>query len=452
MTRRDNLESIAIHSAHFFEMATREGLPARINANPELAPLKSSLSSLGGLLMKWGLVTKANGRFVSVPEAAAKLNDDAAESILAAFARTAEPMTSPAIGILGGDGRDLIDAVEKARPFLSELPPSKGNEAPKARTGLFRTERFITRDMLKANPDTLFVFGDNLARQGFGGQAKEMRGEPNAVGIPTKKAPRRDEAAYFTDADFEIAAKAMEKDLNRLKAHIAKGGDIVFPTDGIGTGLAELSRRAPKIDAHIQAQIQNIKALSREAAPVRPGADLRANPDAHPVEVLNKRMLPRGTPPADIIDISRFGTLRFEGDIKPTLGNPFVMNEYRGHDGSREDVVRKYASKLAADFERPGFKDWFSKVTEGKKGVVCFCAPELCHGFVTKAAIEAIRSGRDPREAIRPFETDPTAARAAQEKQSTQSIPSPSEAPGRDTADHCTNSSHQRIRQPGFSR
>jgi redox-sensitive bicupin YhaK (pirin superfamily) len=42
----------------------------------------------------------------------------------------------------------------------------------------------------------LFVFGDNLRRTGFGGQAAEMRGEPNAVGI----APGY-EQKHFADAD-----------------------------------------------------------------------------------------------------------------------------------------------------------------------------------------------------------------------------------------------------------
>jgi len=41
----------------------------------------------------------------------------------------------------------------------------------------------IKRDDLRAHPDRIYLFGDNVARQGRGGQAKEMRGEPNALGI-----------------------------------------------------------------------------------------------------------------------------------------------------------------------------------------------------------------------------------------------------------------------------
>ncbi len=47
-----------------------------------------------------------------------------------------------------------------------------------------------TRAYIRAHPDWLFVFGDNMMRRGFGGQAAEARGEPNAIGIATKRAFR----------------------------------------------------------------------------------------------------------------------------------------------------------------------------------------------------------------------------------------------------------------------
>jgi hypothetical protein len=47
----------------------------------------------------------------------------------------------------------------------------------------------IYRRDLRANPESLYLFGDNTKRVGIGGQAREMRGEPNAVGIATKNAP-----------------------------------------------------------------------------------------------------------------------------------------------------------------------------------------------------------------------------------------------------------------------
>lgn len=117
---------------------------------------------------------------------------------------------------------------------------------------LFRTEKIITRAMLRAEPDTLFVFGDNMSAAGLGGQAKVMRGEPNAVGIPTKWLPSRTDAAYFTDADYEWIKPKIEAQFRMLADHLRIGGKVVWPEDGIGTGLAELPARAPAIYALIQ--------------------------------------------------------------------------------------------------------------------------------------------------------------------------------------------------------
>jgi len=41
----------------------------------------------------------------------------------------------------------------------------------------YKVERikFITREYVRKNRDKLFLFGDNLERRGFGGQAAAMR-------------------------------------------------------------------------------------------------------------------------------------------------------------------------------------------------------------------------------------------------------------------------------------
>ena len=94
--------------------------------------------------------------------------------------------------------------------------------------------------MVKSEPDTLFVFGDNLARWGFGGQAKEMRGAPNAVGIPTKVSP----SIFLNEKDLSFWLKGAFPDMARLINHV---GPIVWPSSGIGTGLANLSEHSPTI-------------------------------------------------------------------------------------------------------------------------------------------------------------------------------------------------------------
>lgn len=97
--------------------------------------------------------------------------------------------------------------------------------------------------MLRAAPDTLFVFGDNLARHGMGGQAKEMRGEDNAVGLPTKRSPYE----FMRDDDLPTVQAVAANDIDKLRRHLRAGGTVIWPGDGIGTGLADLQYRAPSI-------------------------------------------------------------------------------------------------------------------------------------------------------------------------------------------------------------
>lgn len=123
-----------------------------------------------------------------------------------------------------------------------------------------------TRERIKAHPDKLYVFGDNMAECGFGGQAKEARGEANSVGIPTKWAPSRETKAYFTDDDVlnrkvlsRIAAAFV-----RLENHLVGGGDIVWPSDGVGTGLSQLPERAPRVMHLIMHEFEHLKTLAKE--------------------------------------------------------------------------------------------------------------------------------------------------------------------------------------------
>jgi hypothetical protein len=111
----------------------------------------------------------------------------------------------------------------------------------------FRFEKFITKSMVKAKPGTLFVFGDNMRGTGRGGQAAAMRGMTNTVGIPTKWIPAMTDGAFFTDADLPRVRHVILRRFKLLSDHLARGGDVVWPEDGIGTGRAELRQHAPLI-------------------------------------------------------------------------------------------------------------------------------------------------------------------------------------------------------------
>jgi hypothetical protein len=112
------------------------------------------------------------------------------------------------------------------------------------------TKEWITRSDLRANPDKIFVFGDNVQRSGLGGQAKEMRGEPNAIGVVTKWAPSMSARAFFDDA--AACRMLVERDLLLVQQALDHRRTVVVPVDGIGTGLSRLSSCAPNLDRFIK--------------------------------------------------------------------------------------------------------------------------------------------------------------------------------------------------------
>lgn len=96
------------------------------------------------------------------------------------------------------------------------------------------------------NPRNLYVFGDNLKRIGKGGQA-QIRDCKNSYGIATKRNPSMDENAFFSDRYDEYTHLSF--DLKQLIAicKVNKYDIIIFPYDGLGTGLARMNETSPKL-------------------------------------------------------------------------------------------------------------------------------------------------------------------------------------------------------------
>jgi len=114
---------------------------------------------------------------------------------------------------------------------------------------------FITRDEVRNNRDKLYVFGDNLLGVGYGGQAKEMRGEWNTIGIPTKKSP----SEFFSDNDYDEIVPLINIRFEVIWYYLRRYEyTIVIPQAGIGTGLADLSNKAPKIWAVVKENLEKL--------------------------------------------------------------------------------------------------------------------------------------------------------------------------------------------------
>jgi len=114
--------------------------------------------------------------------------------------------------------------------------------------------KYITRDIVRANPEKIFLFGDNLLRRGYGGQAKEMRDEPNAIGIPTKKKPSSTPGSFFTDDEFDDNIKVIDKAFDTIPGD----GTVVIPLSGIGTGYAQLREKAPRTFKYLSLRLMEL--------------------------------------------------------------------------------------------------------------------------------------------------------------------------------------------------
>lgn len=120
-------------------------------------------------------------------------------------------------------------------------------------------QKWIMREDLQNNPGVYYLFGDNLQRRGLGGQAKAMRGEPNAIGVATKKDCTMRPSDFFTDDEYEANCEQIDADLEMAFEMVRCGKIVVIPADGLGTGLSELPQRAPKTNAYLVARLEKLK-------------------------------------------------------------------------------------------------------------------------------------------------------------------------------------------------
>lgn len=120
--------------------------------------------------------------------------------------------------------------------------------------------KFYNPEICSKHKNAIFVFGDNMIGKGTGGQAC-IRYCENSFGIPTKHLPARHEKAYFSDNDYNNVIPVLKEKFIQLNEELKSGKTIIWPEDGIGTGLADLPNRAPKIYAYIQKCFERLEEL-----------------------------------------------------------------------------------------------------------------------------------------------------------------------------------------------
>jgi len=113
---------------------------------------------------------------------------------------------------------------------------------------------------VRENVNYIFVYGDNDVQCGTGGQAI-IRHEKNTHGIPTKKCPNNKESSFYNDGEFTENKTKIKNAIKMLLDRLENGdySGIFLPENGLGTGLADLPKRAPKTFKFLNEQIEKLK-------------------------------------------------------------------------------------------------------------------------------------------------------------------------------------------------
>lgn len=117
---------------------------------------------------------------------------------------------------------------------------------------------FWTVEDVLQRPRWLFIFGDNDEQQGCGGQAV-IRHCKNVVGVPTKRSPGWHDEDFYTDDDYEAQCEKIQSAITRVIERSAEYDRVVFPGGGLGTGLADLARRAPRTMDFLNEQVLRLR-------------------------------------------------------------------------------------------------------------------------------------------------------------------------------------------------
>ena len=116
------------------------------------------------------------------------------------------------------------------------------------------TKEMYSAKLLRSNLEKLYVFGDNTERAGKGGQAI-IRDEINAIGIATKV----DTQTFMMDKDYFNNIAIIDNDIFRIKESYLNDQyeEVVFPINGLGTGLSSMQERCPRTFLYLCERLLN---------------------------------------------------------------------------------------------------------------------------------------------------------------------------------------------------
>lgn len=118
-------------------------------------------------------------------------------------------------------------------------------------------KEYYTRKLVEENPQNLYIFGENEAQQGsirIGGGQAVIRGLENTFGFCTKESIMD----FWSDMNYANNINKIEEDIKSLKAKSAFYENIVFPANGLGTGLSQCPKKCPRTFLYLSRRLLEV--------------------------------------------------------------------------------------------------------------------------------------------------------------------------------------------------
>lgn len=160
---------------------------------------------------------------------------------------------------IGIEEEPVEQDIEQETDFTPDATEAEVQQPQEPVKGVELFKGFWTRDFVAKQTDKVFLFGDNTvdSRSGYVPSSTQavIRGLPNAIGIVTKRNRGTQEDSYLKDSMFDVFKNHLD---SQIKKALDSGKTIVIPADGIGTGKAQLSEKAPKIAAYLNQELDKL--------------------------------------------------------------------------------------------------------------------------------------------------------------------------------------------------
>jgi hypothetical protein len=122
----------------------------------------------------------------------------------------------------------------------------------------------VTRDRVRAGKLFLFAFDDDEMRMTDDALAGQCRGEPNAVGIRTRRTPGPEAAATWRDNELAQHQAMLDEDFSLLISWVEAGGPVFLPKAGLGMLQPRLVDTAPRTFLFLQKKVKELRAAAAQ--------------------------------------------------------------------------------------------------------------------------------------------------------------------------------------------